>query len=283
MINIIKSIIKFLIFRFLLLIYKLRIGRFAAEKLISISMNDLKEVTYNNCNLKFVTPNQINYFRIDTFATKEPETLDWIDSFKKNSIFWDIGANIGLYSCYAAKRNQSKVYAFEPSIFNLELLGRNIFLNGLTDKITVIPIPLTEKLFENKLNMSTTEWGGSKSTFGKNYTHDGSKLIRIFDYKTIGISMDQAIKLLQLPQPEYIKMDVDGIEHLILSGGVEVLKKTSSILIEVDEKFEEQKIKTSEYLTNAGFKMSHKKHSELFNNTQYDTCFNQVWIKSSSI
>ena len=35
------------------------------------------------------------------FFSKEPETLEWIDNFSKDSsIFWDIGANIGLYSIY---------------------------------------------------------------------------------------------------------------------------------------------------------------------------------------
>ena len=243
-------------------------------------MNNVKEVIHSDCNLKFVDLNWITRFRIDTFATKEPETLAWIDTFEKKTVFWDIGANIGLYSCYVAKRHNCKVCAFEPSIFNLELLGRNISLNRLTNSITIIPIPLTEKLLENKLNMSTTELGGSGSTFGQNYTQDGSKLIKQFDYKTIGISMDQAISLLKLPQPDYIKIDVDGIEHLILKGGSEILKKTKSLLVEVDDKFETQKQNTTKYLTNAGFKLTEKSHSQLFEGTKYDTCFNQIWKKT---
>ena len=43
--------------------------------------------------------------------------------------------------------------------------------------------------------------------------------------------------------PDYIKIDVDGIEHLILEGGKETLKnkKIKSILIEINENFEDQK------------------------------------------
>ena len=42
--------------------------------------------------------NRLVEWRVDTFFTKEPETLEWIDGFEKkdNLIFWDIGANIGL-------------------------------------------------------------------------------------------------------------------------------------------------------------------------------------------
>ena len=75
-------------------------------------------------------------------------------------------------------------------------------------------------------------------------------------------------------------MDVDGIEHLILKGGVETLRKVKSLMVEVDEKFEMQKIKTSDYLINAGFKLLHKKHSKMFDNTKYDSCFNQIWKKN---
>ena len=250
------------------------------EEFSYLAMNNVKEIVYRDCKLKFVVPNWINRFRVETFATKETETLDWIDTFEKKTVFWDIGANVGLYSCYAAKRFNCKVYAFEPSIFNLELLGRNISINQLVDKVVMIPIPLTEKLLESKLGLSTTKYGGSQSTFHQKYTYDGSELIKKFDYTTIGISVDQAVNLLQIPQPDYIKLDVDGIEHLILKGARNVLNKTKSLLVEVDEKFTTQKQSVSEYLISAGFKLVYKKHSKLFDSTKYDSVFNQIWNKN---
>ena len=60
----------------------------------------------NEKKMIFFTPNSIIKWRVDTILSKEPETIEWIDSFKSDSkekiIFWDIGANIGLYSLYAA-------------------------------------------------------------------------------------------------------------------------------------------------------------------------------------
>ena len=47
--------------------------------------------------LNFYTPNTTNEHRIDLYSSKEPEILDWIDSYKGGDLF-DIGANIGLYS-----------------------------------------------------------------------------------------------------------------------------------------------------------------------------------------
>ena len=72
--------------------------------------------------LKFYSINKMTKYRIDTFFSKEPDTISWIKSFKANSVFWDIGANIGLYSVYASRISNCQTYAFEPSVYNLELL-----------------------------------------------------------------------------------------------------------------------------------------------------------------
>ena len=51
----------------------------------------IKESNY----IYLFTPNRVNHFRAQTFFSKEPETLDWIDGFKKDSNFFDIGSNVG--------------------------------------------------------------------------------------------------------------------------------------------------------------------------------------------
>ena len=240
-----------------------------------------KSVVYNNIKLKFYIPNRLSYYRVNTFNTKEPETLNWIDKFEKKTTFWDVGANIGLYSCYAAKKRECKVFAFEPSIFNLEWLGKNIFLNKLVEKIVVIPSPLSETVLENKLNFSSTEWGGALTTFGKSYGHDGKDLKKIFELSTMGITMDEAKNLLKIPQPMYVKIDVDGIEYLILKGGEKVLLNTKELLIEVNEKFTEQKNNCDKYLKELGFSLKEKKRSSLFKNTDYSTSYNQIWVRQT--
>ena len=92
MIGLIKSQIKKVIYPILRVIFKMKIGKFISETFIDLSMKNIKEVNHSGCNIKFVTPNWISRFRIDTFATKEPETLNWISTFEKKTIFWDIGA-----------------------------------------------------------------------------------------------------------------------------------------------------------------------------------------------
>ena len=63
---------------------------------------------------KLAVPNWLAGWRVDTFSSKEPETLEWIDSLPEGSVLWDVGANVGLYSVYAAKKRRCRVWAFEP-------------------------------------------------------------------------------------------------------------------------------------------------------------------------
>ena len=92
-----------------------------------------------------------------TFSSKEPETLEWINNFddNENIIFWDIGANIGLYSIYASLKSKNiSIIAFEPSTSNLRVLSRNISINNLDDKIKIVSQPLNKEknIFQNLMN-----------------------------------------------------------------------------------------------------------------------------------
>jgi len=242
-------------------------------------MNNIKRINHNGTEMQFSVPNRLNQFRVDTFSTKEPETLDWIESFSENSILWDIGANIGLYSVYAAKSKRCKVIAFEPSVFNLELLARNINLNNLNKQISIIPIALSESISLNQMRFTTTVWGGASSTFGKNIGWDGNKLGDIFSFQTISCSIDKAASLFRLPIPDHIKMDVDGIEHIILKGGKDVLKNVKSVSIEINDNFKNQALGASKYLKDAGLSFKEKKHSPMFENTKINSIYNQIWVR----
>src|SRR5688500_7722126 len=54
--------------------------------------------------------------RAKTYSIKEPDTLDWLDSFLPDSCLFDLGANIGQYSLYPAAKYGKKIriYSFEP-------------------------------------------------------------------------------------------------------------------------------------------------------------------------
>lgn len=263
------------------LVSKSATGRYLLDQAMNAAMNRTVQVSHRGINMVFAVPNTLNQFRVDTFSSKEPETLEWIDGVQDGSVMWDIGANVGLYTCYAAKARGCRVFAFEPSVFNLELLARNIFLNNLVKQATIVPLALADELSISALNMTSTEWGGALSTFGQSYGQDGQSLNKIFEFQTIGLSMVDAMSLLNIPQPDYIKMDVDGIEHLILKGGGPVLRNVKSVLVEINEEFEKQFMDSARYLREAGLVMKEKRHADMFNNSAYRNSYNQIWHRPS--
>src|SRR5262245_15783933 len=61
------------------------------------------EIEAKDESIKFRTPSLRALWRAETLLTKEPATIRWIDRFAPRDIFWDVGANTGIYSLYAAK------------------------------------------------------------------------------------------------------------------------------------------------------------------------------------
>jgi len=276
-----KKLLIFLIKQFVHSLNNSKYGRSLSEYIFNSIREEVKNIQHNGHNFTFSTPNQLCHFRRNTFSTKEPETLCWIDTFGENTILWDIGANIGLYSIYAAKVKNSSVYSFEPSVFNIEVLARNIYLNSLTSNITIVPMPLNDKMGISNLQLTTTELGGALSTFEHKIGFDGKNINDVFETSLVGITLDFAHSSLGIPLPDYIKIDVDGIEHFILQGGDFVLKHVKSILIEINDDFVEQSSICVDILKRQGFNLQSKNVSSLFSDddSPFKHSCNQIWSR----
>jgi FkbM family methyltransferase len=245
-----------------------------------------KSINILNKNTIFFIPNNTTEWRVKSFFTKEPETLDWIDSFKKKKIiFWDIGANIGLYSIYAAlKHNNIEIVSFEPSTSNLRVLSRNISINNLENKIKIFTNPLSNKN-SKFLIMKEAEFieGGALNCFGENFNFEGKKISSTMNYKILGNTINNLLKSKILRVPNYIKLDVDGIEHLILEGGDKYLKNKNikGLCIEINENFKTQYTKVISILKKNNFKILHKKHGKEFDLkiNKFNKTFNYIFIR----
>ena len=253
-------------------------GRYLIELIQNNIMNLRKKLVHNNIELTFFTPNRICYYRAETFASKEPETINWIDEFDENDTLWDIGANIGLYTCYAAKKNIN-VFSFEPSVFNLEVLAKNIYYNKVEDKVVLVPIAISNSNTIQTFNMSSIEHGGAMSNLGKDiYDQSGKLLKKIFKYQLTSIKPIDFLKVMNLKKPNHIKIDVDGIEYMILSGLEEIFDDVKSILIEVDRNFKDEMAKIKNLLQKNNFILQ----KDFKNNLKISSSqFNQIWIKKN--
>ena len=247
-----------------------------------------KTIKINERDIKFFTPSTVVKERVKKIFTKEPDTIDWINSLQrfdlnKDSILWDIGANIGLFSIYASTRYKDlNIFAFEPSMNNLSILSRNISINDLADNISINQFPLTNKINKYlKLKEGNFVEGGALNTFGEEFDYEGKNFNEKNAYKIFGTTIDYLINERILTIPDFIKIDVDGIEHLILEGGKDLLKekKLKSIQIELNENFETQNKKSLEILLESGFIMKSKNSASTRRNKspRFSKMFNCVF------
>ena len=271
-------------FKFLsLIIYKfLYIINFLTSKLLDknlllwlkefIEKDSYQSIKINNKNLSFFVPNNLIKWRIKTFFDKEPETINWINNFKKKDlIFWDIGSNIGQYSIYCAiKHPKSKIISFEPSAGNLRILSRNISNNKLTDKIKIITTALTKNhgnffVFEES-NLLEGSAHNNLTEIKKKKLDQNNKI----KYKIYGTNINYLIQKNILKIPNYIKIDVDGLEYLILKGADKYLSHNNlkEILIELNENKLIEFNKVKKILKKNNFIFYKKQRNEIFHQTK---------------
>ena len=187
----------------------------------------------------FHADNWITNYRVNTFFTKEPETLDWLrDNLQAGDTFFDVGANIGLYSIFAATcRADVSILAFEPEYSNLYELKTNINLNRYWGRITPFSLAFDKQSGPSLLHIQDELSGAALSSQSQErteWTKSGKRVI--FSEGIATYSLDEFCKKWDA-SPTLIKIDVDGTEDLILAGGRKVLedKGLRSILIEVGE------------------------------------------------
>ena len=85
--------------------------------------------------------------RAVTLLEKEPGTIRFIRTeVRPGDVFYDIGANIGLYTLAAGRRvgDDGTVCAFEPHAANVMNLLRNVAENGLGGRVKVVSAALND-------------------------------------------------------------------------------------------------------------------------------------------
>ena len=234
---------------------------------------------HNGQEYHFFCPNRVTHWRAETFFTKEPETIEWMDTFERGEVLFDIGANIGLYSLYAAKKGV-RVVSFEPESQNYALLNKNIHLNQASDHVLCLNIALSDCDSFDYLYIPKLHAGESSNNFGEARDWKHRSFNPSFKQGVLCFSLDSF--LLQFPNyfPTHIKIDVDGIESKIIQGAEKTLRdgRLKSLSIEINDSLpkDQETVKTIQSL---GLKFLHKKHAQMFDNGQFKDVYNYVFVK----
>jgi FkbM family methyltransferase len=198
------------------------------------------------------------------FFTKEPGTVEWIDqNVKSGDIFYDIGANIGVYSILAASRTgrNGKVYAFEPQGANFARLIDNITANNLQQIVLPNNFALNDKEGFFPFHYSSSEVGTSGSQLSSNRDVSGDhNATRISELK-YATTIDQLLAAGEIKAPQHIKIDVDGNETLILEGMSSLLSDTNCPLSIQVEMNDPHKDRILEFMKNHQYRLTRKHYT----------------------
>lgn len=138
------------------------------------------------------------------------------DAFRRlirpGSVVFDVGAHVGYYAVLSSLLTGpgGQVIAFEPVPANLKYLRRHLRLNGC-DNVRVL-----------------TNCVGEGSSIAKFDDSHGTGVGHLSASGTLDVqvrSLDEMIESAELPIPQFIKIDVEGAELLVLRGAERLLRR----------------------------------------------------------
>ena len=187
--------------------------------------------------LLFHVNSRRSFHRGWNIKTNEPDTINWIDAFPENACFWDIGANVGVFSMYAALNSKTIILAFEPSGATFAVLNENIRLNDMSENISGYCVAFSERTKLDFLNMESVIPGTAMHGFGTEINQYDKPIGITFRQGAIGFSIDNFVEIFSPPLPTHIKIDVDGIEGDIIRGAQRTLSSPNvrSVIVEIEQ------------------------------------------------
>jgi FkbM family methyltransferase len=148
------------------------------------------------------------------------------DTLKEGDYFLDIGANIGLFSLYAAEKvgPSGKVIAFEPAPDTFQKLSENVQINnfanvelhnlGVSDQVAKIPFFVSQNGYD--------AW----NSFG-NLTNKSQTIATEVDVKPL----DNLLSTIDVAKIKLVKIDVEGWEKFVLLGGEQFFRAQNPLVM----------------------------------------------------
>ncbi len=189
-----------------------------------LESNGLKRID----NLDFLANFKYN-FQITKSVRNDPTILNLKKLVSKDSIFIDIGANIGLVSLIIS-RLVDKVYSFEPVISSYRYLCRNIEINNIKNVIP-LNVALSDKC--SMIEVTNIPYGETNKIVKTHLLED--EICREYDfinvYATTFDNLNNYYLHLKENKKIIIKIDTESHEQYVLNGAKSFLTNNSPILV----------------------------------------------------
>lgn len=183
--------------------------------------------TVGNTTATFKIESRAEYQRTKYFVGERPVLTDFLAELSPDDVFYDIGANIGLYSCFALgqlSKGNGLIVAFEPHPRTADRLRTNLSING--DQYDVYEYALANH--EGTMNLAPPE---EKERPGTYRLQDGEVNSGI---PVEVVQGDDLRVRTSIPKPTILKIDVEGSELDVIDGLSETLSEETCRLAYIE-------------------------------------------------
>jgi FkbM family methyltransferase len=142
---------------------------------------------------------------------------------RPGDVCWDIGANIGFFTCLLARLvgPRGRVVAFEPATATRRLLEENVALNGLSN-VTVRPEALGDSDARATIHFGDGELAEGTASLVRTGAHAASESVTVARLDTLRPG---------LPEPDFVKIDVEGMQQAVWRGGAGFFRDASPLVL----------------------------------------------------
>lgn len=153
----------------------------------------------------------------------EAEELEIVKQAFTGGTFLDVGANVGNHALFAAMfLGASRVVCVEPNPVAYGILRINIALNGQQDKVTLLPVGLSDHRGMASIQIPPHNLGGGTLTR---------------DVAGANIPLLSGDELLAESPIDFIKIDTEGMELVVMNGLSETIRRhRPAMFVEVEDR-----------------------------------------------
>lgn len=147
--------------------------------------------------------------------------------------YLDVGANIGLTTVPIARSGLARCFAFEPHPVTCARLRRNLLQNGVESRVEVFESAVGGVRTHAQFWLSDANTGDGRLRLGEG---SGSELPP-GTFKSVAVDraddlVSSRCALAELPEPIFIKLDIQGMEPAFFAGAPSILARSSYLFTE---------------------------------------------------
>ena len=217
-----------------------------------VLLNDVTETSVGNITAKFITETRKEHSRFEDLMGEREVLEDFLSEISSDDIFYDIGANVGVYTCFAGNIiDPDLIFAFEPHPENADRLDQNLELNDISAQVERLALSHESGTAELEIRESGEVGVGSHS------------LSTGHSQRTIEIPTAQGDEVIDDKfSPTVMKIDVEGAEMNVLRGFEESISNCRVVYCEIHPQnlthFDSTSEQVHDYFEEHGFALEKK-------------------------